>query len=803
MKIAKKLPLLISVSALINAAAVGAISFVLYSDIVLDSKKEDLGALVAGHKSEVTHYLKSIKEDITFIAESEQTATAIKQFNTAWDELNFNQTTYLQRFYIDNNPHPTGEKEKLDYALDGSLYSQIHGRFHPWFRNFLNLRGYYDIFLFDMQGNLLYTVFKEADYATNVTNGKWKDTDLGNAFRSAANDTAKAKDLFFFDFKAYAPSNGAPASFISTPVYDNGRKTGVLVFQMPVDRINSVIQVYEGLGQTGNTYLVGEDLLMRSNSRFSEESTILKKQVNNYAVRHALKGETGAKTANENGKDLIEAFTPVDFLGTRWAMVATIDKSEVMGTLYRKLQTIILVTLAVAAIISAIGWAFVRSIVNPLKRINVAMNNIAEGKTNIEIIDAARSDEIGELASAASELRKAVETSYMLKQMVDNMPPGVMAVDITNDFTINYMNSSAIKTLGELEEHLPMTVDKVMGSSIDIFHKNPQHQRELLRSKDNLPHKFKLKLGSETLGATASAIYDNNKNYTGAMLTWEIITEKVKLADEFEQNVKGIVNVVASAATQLSQTAQGMSDIIQQSMQLANDASNAAGETSGNVQTVASAAEELSASVREIATQMSKANSLVHESTDKTETADKMAFALGEATDKVNSVMSMISSISEQINLLALNATIESARAGEAGKGFAVVANEVKGLASETDKSIADIQKVVEEMRGASSDIIKALGEIKGSINQISDASSSVASAVEEQTATTNEIARSMQTAASGTKLISDNLSNVSSSTMQASTASEQMLEAANELSRQAEGLNGQVDAFLQKMRAS
>lgn len=276
-----------------------------------------------------------------------------------------------------------------------------------------------------------------------------------------------------------------------------------------------------------------------------------------------------------------------------------------------------------------------------------------------------------------------------------------------------------------------------------------------------------------------------------------------KLANEFEQSVKGIVNIVAAAATELSQTAKNLVDIINGSAKKAGSATDAASVTASNVQAVAAAAEELSSSVKEISNQFQKTTHLVTESGMKTANADALANALTQSSDKVSNAMEMISEISGQINLLALNATIESARAGEAGKGFAVVANEVKNLAGQTDKSVVEIKGVVDEMRTASHAIIAALSEIKSSVGSISEASSSVASAVEEQSATTNEIARSMQTAASGTQTISTNLVDVSSSSVQAGASAEQMLQASQELSKQAESLNSQVDNFLKKIRAA
>lgn len=280
-------------------------------------------------------------------------------------------------------------------------------------------------------------------------------------------------------------------------------------------------------------------------------------------------------------------------------------------------------------------------------------------------------------------------------------------------------------------------------------------------------------------------------------------TAQQKLADDFEKSVKTIVNVVAAAATELSQTASSMVQTVMESSQKAVDASGAAATTTSNVQTVASAAEELSASVKEISGQLQKTTTLLSQSRDKAKNADTVANALSSATSRVTSAMEMISSIAGQINLLALNATIESARAGEAGKGFAVVASEVKNLAGQTDKTVNEIQGVVEEMRDASQAIISALSEIGISVGSISEAASSVASAVEEQSAVTNEIARNMQTAATGTQTISDNLQEVRASSSHAGSASEQMLSASQELSKQAENLNMEVNNFLRRVRAA
>ncbi len=276
-----------------------------------------------------------------------------------------------------------------------------------------------------------------------------------------------------------------------------------------------------------------------------------------------------------------------------------------------------------------------------------------------------------------------------------------------------------------------------------------------------------------------------------------------KITAAFESKVKGIVATVASASTQLSQTAQEVTQIMSKATENAQSAAKSSVETTSNVQSVASAAEELSASVKEISVQVQRTNELANDSRSKSDAADEKATTLSTAAHKVSEAVTLIANIAGQINLLALNATIEAARAGEAGKGFAVVASEVKNLASQTNKSVEDVSHVIGEVNSASRAIIESLQGIKESVGNVSNASANIAAAVEEQSATTNEITRSMHSAAVGTQNISNSLEQVSGSSAQASAAANQVLSAAQELSRQSEELNREVVEFLSAVRSA
>jgi methyl-accepting chemotaxis protein len=183
----------------------------------------------------------------------------------------------LQSLYISENPQPIGEKHNLDAAPQTIGYNGIHEQYHPAIRQFLNEFGYYDIFLVDAEtGYIVYSVFKEVDYATSLMTGPYKDSGIGRAF-NAALKLDDPNSFVLEDFETYEPSYNAAASFIASPIVDMGEKIGVLIFQAPVDVINSVMTSNNrwkevGLGDSGEVYMVGPDHKLRNNSRFIIEA---------------------------------------------------------------------------------------------------------------------------------------------------------------------------------------------------------------------------------------------------------------------------------------------------------------------------------------------------------------------------------------------------------------------------------------------------------------------------------------------------------------------------------------------------
>lgn len=281
-------------------------------------------------KTALEDLINSMRTEIKVASESTRIKQALADFGSAWFELGDDAADTLKRLYIRENPFEADERYKLEIATDGSRYSLYHREFHRWARQLLKHFGYYDVFLVDAKGNIIYTSAKEDDLATNLLDGPFSNSNLGKTVRSAMQ---RPGVVAFSDFELYAPSNNEPALFAGSAIRnDRDELLGVVAVQLPRESIQRLLNFSEGMGATGETYVVGPDALMRSQSRFTSQSTILKQKVDTLAVREGLKGRTGAKRITDyRGVPVLSVWSPFDLDGKRWVLIAEIDEQEVLS----------------------------------------------------------------------------------------------------------------------------------------------------------------------------------------------------------------------------------------------------------------------------------------------------------------------------------------------------------------------------------------------------------------------------------------------------------------------------------------
>ena len=269
----------------------------------------------------------------------------------------------LQYDFIAGSSYPIGEKDNLYYLDNTSDYAQSHAKHHEDFRQFLQEFGYYDIFIADPNtGNIVYSVLKELDFATSITSGPYSTTGIADAFTQAIGATDN-NQVFFSELSSYLPSYDALAGFLSTPIVENGETIGILIFQIPLDRLNSLLNHQQrwsdaGFGYSGETYLVNPDSTLLTEYRFflenqrkyldiirktmpavaeqitMRETSIGTQPVNSLSAKSALAGQTGFKVIKDyRDVEVFSVFTPVMIGNNTYGLIAEIDTDEALAAL--------------------------------------------------------------------------------------------------------------------------------------------------------------------------------------------------------------------------------------------------------------------------------------------------------------------------------------------------------------------------------------------------------------------------------------------------------------------------------------
>ena len=747
----------------------------------------------------------------------------------------------LQGLYISENPHPIGEKQNLVNPGDRTMYSQIHEQYHSQIRQFLEEFGYYDIFLVDADtGFIVYSVFKEVDFATNLKTGPYKDSGIGKVFQKALRAT-DINDVFSEDFFPYEPSYNAAASFISSPIYDMGEMIGVLIFQAPVDKIDAVMTSGRawkkvGMGESGEVYLVGPDAKMRNNSRFLIEDpenyfkiladlgtdpAIIKKskdlntsigtaEVRTIGTQQALSGKTGFGIYPDyRGESVLGAYTSVEILGMKWGLLAEIDEAEAYASRDALFNTSLIflgiVTLVLIGFAIYVGNWFAKPILTLVKRAeSISMGNLKQESLKIE-----SSDELGLLGNTFNTMTAGLQdflkySGEILEGKIDRENFGLQGDfedSLQGMLTQAKQKIEHEKSVREQEKQQKLQEaeqaereKKQADEHADKDRLQAEKEREEAQILQNKVDSILSVVSAAAKGDLTQEVTVRGKDSIGKL--GEGIQKFFSELRNDMQKIGENATSVSAAAEELTATSTTMSTNAEETSAQAGVVAAASEQVGLNVQTVATGSEEMSASIREIASSATEAAKVSNEAVEVAKKTNTTIANLGESSKEIGEVVKVITSIAEQTNLLALNATIEAARAGEAGKGFAVVANEVKELANQTAKATEEIGNKVQTIQLNTGNAVEAIEEISSIINNINDISNTIASSVEEQSATTNEMTRNVSEAAKGVGEIAQNISGVSSAAQETTQGSSQTRDAAGELSKLAIDLQSLVGKF-------
>jgi len=728
--------------------------------------------------------------------------------------------------------------------LETGEKSKEYERYAKIIDGFVESAGYYDYFIIDADGLCVHSQSQEADYNTNLLTGQYKDSGLGKAVQQALQG-----EKAFADFAPYAPSNDEPAAFVAAPIISEGEQTGVVALQVSMAKIQNIMDERTGLGATGEVYLVGTDKLMRSDSFLDPEHHSVKAsfadpvsgKADTEAVASALGGDTGAGVIIDyNGNPVLSAWSSVDFMGVRWAILAEIDVAEAFcpkdgkGEYFFK-KYAEMYGYYDLFLINPDGYCFYTVCQEADYQTNLVDGKYADSGLGVVTREVLKNGKFG-FADFSPYAPSAGAPAAFIAQPV--MHGGEAELVVALQLPLDAINRimGVRSGMGETGETYLIGPNKLMRSDSFL---DPQNHSVKASFANPSKGSVDTEAAREALAGTAEAkiITDYNGNPVLSAYTpidvfgtkWALLAE----IDEAEAMaaVKDMESTSASATTSLltwvgslgaiaavlvtlisvfiarsiskpinriiaglNEGADQVNDAAAQVSSASQQLAEGASEQASSLEETSSALEEMAAMTRTNAENSKEANNLSGQARSAAENGDKTMeqlnnamTAINDSSGQISKIIKVIEEIAFQTNLLALNAAVEAARAGEHGKGFAVVADEVRNLAQrcaqaakETTGLIEDSVNKAKEGADVAAEVGKSLGAIVGDVAKVTELINGIAQASQEQ--------------AQGVDQVNTAVSQMDKVTQQNAAGAEESASAAEELSAQATTVKSMVD---------
>ena len=639
------------------AVILGEVSIYSSKNVLMEKNYNTLTSVNESKRTQIQNFFNKTISDIQVMAKS----TDIKNLN-------------LDLIEIHKSLHVNATEK---YPVDKPITKEMTKKYEDFFQNYAKEYGYYDIFIVCAKhGHVMYSKAKESDYGANVGSGNLKTSGLGEVWRKVR-DT---KRTVVVDMKPYAPSANAPAMFVGTPVYIDGKFKSVVVFQISDQAINKIMQFRKGYGDSQEDYLVGQDKLMRSDSFLDPKGHSLKASFANPSVgkcdtkasKNALAGKSNTEIIIDyNGNPVLSSYSPLKIgQDLNWAILSEIDEAEVLIAPNGLRNTIIIIALALLFVIVSVVYVIItKQVISPLNEFQNGILNffkyLNKEVATVTPLNDSSSDEIGAMAKVVNE--NITKTKNLMEEDQRVIDAVKQAVELakTGKMKQHIEASTSNEGLEELKvgfnDLLEVVTTKVCGDLNKISHALECY------GKLDFTHRISGNLGDVSRGLNDFAEIINKmliENKANGMTLQE--SANVLLSNVDTLNISS-----NTAAASLEETAAALEEITT--------------NISNNTNTVI----KMASYGNDVKSSVNSGQNLANKTTIAMDAINNEVTAISDA-------ISVIDQISFQTNILSLNAAVEAATAGEAGKGFAVVAQEVRNLASRSADAANDIKSLVE-----------------------------------------------------------------------------------------------------------
>lgn len=691
MRIVCKLPLLIVSLALLSAAISGLSAYTKSSSQLIEASEARLSGLAEARRGQVSAMLETLGQDAEIFATNTAVIEALRDFVDAVITLqksSGNAATYLTKTYVEGNPNPPGKRHLSSGAMDISDWGGAHVRHHPAFVKIMETRGLSDILLIDSIGHVVYSTAKNVDLMQDLRADAYKTTSAGRLFERIFKNPRGAS-LHFADLGHYAPA-GAPVALVAAPISSSGDEfLGAIMLEIPLAKLNSILNEPSGLGNSGEAILIGADGYRRNDSRFVAGGKALRARIDNAATRAGLGGEKGVvATEDAAGRHLLAAHVPLAFLGTGWALILQSDVDEILAPVTSTRDFMLLGGFVTLVIAGAIGFVFAGRITRPISAITMAMNSLAQGDTSVRIPSSDSRDEVSEMALAVLVFK---DNAIEMRRLQDSQEEMKRQGEVERRQTLN-----------DLADHFGASISSVV----------------------------------ETVTAAATELETAATSMTALA---EEVSQKSSAASQAAEHTTANVESVAAAAEELTASVAEIGHHVGRASAIADTAVEEADRANSIIQGLAEAANRIGEVVTMISTIAGQTNLLALNATIEAARAGDagkgFSVVAGEVKNLANQTASATEEISRQI------ASVQRATSDAVG-----AIQVISGTIGDINSIAVTIAEAVHSQNDATRDIARNINEAAASTRDVSDNVSGVNQAANQSHASAGTVMGSVKT---------------------------------------------------------